>query len=110
VLKLAKKALPLDRAIVIAALLNSVQIGDEPQGSVFGHTVLADHVTIYRWVQRFTPLLAEAARGPAAMPSVLPAAWHRADRYGNNRVECDHGRLKARLRPMRGSSRLATPG
>jgi transposase, IS6 family len=22
----------------------------------------ADHVTIYRWVQRFTPLLAEAAR------------------------------------------------
>jgi len=22
--------------------------------------------------------------------------------YANNRVECDHGRLKARLRPMRG--------
>ncbi len=22
--------------------------------------------------------------------------------YENNRVECDHGRLKARLRPMRG--------
>jgi transposase, IS6 family len=22
----------------------------------------ADHVTVYRWVQRFTPLLAEAAR------------------------------------------------
>jgi hypothetical protein len=42
VLKLVKKALPLDRAIVIAALLNSVQIGDKPQGSVFGHTVLAD--------------------------------------------------------------------
>ena len=32
----------------------------------------------------------------------LPAAWHRTDRYANNRVECDHGRLKARLRPMRG--------
>jgi transposase-like protein len=28
-----------------------------------------DHVTIYRWVLRFTRLLAEAA-GPAAMPSV----------------------------------------
>ena len=27
-----------------------------------------DHVTVYRWVQRFTPLLAEAAR-PAATPS-----------------------------------------
>jgi len=26
----------------------------------------------------------------------------RTDRYANNRVECDHGRLKARLRPMRG--------
>jgi hypothetical protein len=27
---------------MIAALLNSFQIGDEPQGSVFGHTVFAD--------------------------------------------------------------------
>ena len=27
---------------------------------------------------------------------------------GNNRVEADHGRLKARLRPMRGLKRLAT--
>ena len=27
-----------------------------------------DHVTVYRWVQRFTPLLAEAA-GPAGTPS-----------------------------------------
>jgi hypothetical protein len=26
------------------------------------HGIEADHVTIYRWVQRFTPLLAEAAR------------------------------------------------
>ena len=32
----------------------------------------------------------------------LPVAWHRTDRYANNRIECDHGRLKARLRPMRG--------
>ena len=24
-----------------------------------------DHVTVYRWVQRFTPLLADAARLPA---------------------------------------------
>jgi transposase, IS6 family len=31
--------------------------------------IQVDHVTIYRWVQRFTPLLADAAR-PAAMPSV----------------------------------------
>jgi transposase-like protein len=139
--------------------------------------VEVDHVTIYRWVQRFTPLLADAARPcrravgdrwqvdetyvkvagrwryvyraidqfgqvvdvfvsprrdakeahrfferamgaskatpvevttdkapvyPAVLEDLLPAAWHRTDQYANNRVECDHGRLKARLRPMRG--------
>jgi transposase-like protein len=136
-----------------------------------------DHVTIYRWVLRFTPLLAEAARPcrhavggrwcvdetyvkvagrwryvyraidqfgqvidvyvsprrdvraarrffqraigtikvtpsevvtdraptyPLVLAELLPAAWHRTDRYANNGVEADHGRLKARLRPMRG--------
>jgi transposase-like protein len=136
-----------------------------------------DHVTVYRWVERFTPLLAEAARPcrhavghrwwvdetyvkvagrwryvyraidqagqvidvfvsprrdataarrfferairetktmpvevvtdlapvyPATLEELLPGAWHRTDRYGNNRLEADHGRLKARLRPMRG--------
>jgi transposase-like protein len=139
--------------------------------------IQVDHVTIYRWVQRFTPLLADAARPcrhavgdrwgvdetyvkvagrwryvyraidqfgqvidvfvspyrdaaaarrfferaigatkvtpvevttdqapvyPAVLDELLPAAWHRTHRYANNRVECDHGRLKARLRPMRG--------
>ena len=39
---------------------------------------------------------------PTLMEELLPAAWHRTDRYANNRVEADHGRLKARLRPMRG--------
>jgi transposase-like protein len=139
--------------------------------------VEVDHVTIYRWVLRFTPLLAEAARPcrhavgdrwqvdetyvkvagrwryvyraidqfgqvidvfvstrrnaraahrlferaigttkvrpaevttdhapvySAVLAELLPFAWHRTDRYANNRVECDHGRLKARLGPMRG--------
>ena len=32
---------------------------------------------------------------------LIPDAFHNTDQYGNNRVECDHGRLKARLRPMR---------
>jgi transposase, IS6 family len=39
---------------------------------------------------------------PAVLEELLPAAWHRTDRDANNRVECDHGRLKARLRAMRG--------
>jgi transposase-like protein len=38
---------------------------------------------------------------PAVLEEWLPAAWHRTDRYAN-RLEADHGRLKARLRPMRG--------
>jgi transposase, IS6 family len=138
-----------------------------------------DHVTIYRWVQRFTPLLADAAgpcrhrvgdrwfvdetyvrvagrwryvyravdqagqiidvrvsakrdflaarrffarairahgepvevvtdRAPAlraAIEGLMPAAFQNTEQYANNRVECDHGRLKARLRPMRGLKR-----
>src|SRR5215212_9658705 len=139
--------------------------------------VEVDHVTVYRWVLRFTPLLADAAKPcrhtvgdrwfvdetyvkvagrwryvyraidqfgqvidvfvsarrdadaahrfferaigttkvapvevvtdraptyPQVLDELLPAAWHRTDRYANNRVEADHGRLKARLRPMRG--------
>src|SRR5215207_672616 len=42
---------------------------------------------------------------PVVLDELLPAAWHRTDRYANNRVEADHGRLKARLRPMRGLKR-----
>jgi len=34
--------------------------------------IKADHVTVYRWVQRSTPLLAEAAR--ADTPSVIAGA------------------------------------
>jgi len=31
---------------------------------------------------------------------LLPAAWHRTDRYTNNHIEADHGRLKSRLGTM----------
>jgi transposase-like protein len=136
-----------------------------------------DHVSVYRWVQRFTPLLAEASRpcrhalgdrwnvdetylkvsgtwrylyraidqfgqvvdvllsskrdaraarrffkkamagsqtepaevvtdrAPAyvsVLEELLPGAFHDVEQYGNNVMEADHGRLKARLRPMRG--------
>ena len=33
---------------------------------------------------------------------LLPAALRTIEQYANDRVECDHGRLKARLRSMRG--------
>jgi transposase, IS6 family len=138
-----------------------------------------DHVTLFRWVQRFTPLLIDAARPcrhsvgarwfvdetyvkvsgfwryvyravdqygqvidvflskkrdlraataffasairshgePAevttdrahalarAIEDLLPASLHNTTQYANNRVEADHGRLKARLRSMRGLKR-----
>ncbi len=39
---------------------------------------------------------------PIVLEELLPAAWHRTEQYANNRIETDHGRLKARLRSMRG--------
>ena len=43
-----------------------------------------------------------AATYPIVLEELLPAAWHCTEQYANNRVEADHGRLKARLRPMQG--------
>jgi len=40
------------------------------------------------------------------LDELLPAACHIIEQYTNNPVEADHGRLKARLRPMRGLTRL----
>ena len=39
---------------------------------------------------------------PRVLDELVPAAWHHVERYANNRIEADHGRLKQRLRPMRG--------
>ena len=39
---------------------------------------------------------------------LLPGAFHNTEQYANNRIENDHGRLKARLRPMRGLKRDRT--
>jgi transposase-like protein len=33
---------------------------------------------------------------------LIPGAFHDTGQYENNRCGADHGRLKARLRPMRG--------
>jgi transposase, IS6 family len=141
--------------------------------------ITVDHVTIYRWVQRFTPEFIDAARPcrhapgdrwfadetyvkvagqwaylyraidqhgqvidvmlserrdlaaarrfftralragtvpaevttdrtpayPRVLDELVPSALHTVERYANNPIEVDHGRLKARLQPMRGLKR-----
>jgi IS6 family transposase len=39
---------------------------------------------------------------PRVIDELVPAARHICERHASNRVEADHGRLKARLRPRRG--------
>ena len=43
---------------------------------------------------------------PRVIDELVPAARHVFEQYANNVVEADHGRLKARLRPMRGLKRV----
>jgi transposase, IS6 family len=53
---------------------------------------------------------AAAAVYPRVLDELVPAAWHHVERWAINRIEADHGRLKHRLRPMRGlqTDRTAT--
>ncbi len=39
---------------------------------------------------------------PRVIDERVPTALHTTAQYANNTIEADHGRLKARLRPMRG--------
>jgi IS6 family transposase len=39
------------------------------------------------------------------LDELIPSALHTVEQYANNPIEADHGRLKARLRPMRGLKR-----
>jgi hypothetical protein len=41
-------------------------------------------------------------RSTLVIAELVPAARHGTEQHANNAVEADHGRLKARLRPMRG--------
>jgi len=43
-----------------------------------------------------------AAVYPVVLDELVPSAWHHVERYLNNPIEADHGRLKHRLRAMRG--------
>lgn len=65
-------------------------------------------------VRRFFTTALAAHRAPAevitdrapalanVIEELIPAAFHNTGQYENNRCEADHGRLKSRLRPMRG--------
>ena len=44
---------------------------------------------------------------PRVLEPLVPAARDVSDRFASNMIEVDHGRLKARLGPMRGLKRLA---
>ena len=43
---------------------------------------------------------------PRALDELVPEAWHVVEQYANNPLQADHGRLKARTRPMRGLKRI----
>jgi transposase, IS6 family len=48
----------------------------------------------------------QAPAYPRVLDELLPSACHVTEQYATNAVDADHGRLKARLRPMRGLKRL----
>jgi hypothetical protein len=55
-----------------------------------------------------------AAVYPRVLGELVSSALHIVEQYANNPIEADHGRLKARLRPMRGvkrhrSARIPSP-
>jgi transposase, IS6 family len=45
---------------------------------------------------------------PRVIDDLVPAARHVLEQYANNAVDADHGRLKARLRPMRGMKKISS--
>ena len=47
-----------------------------------------------------------AAAHPWVLDELVPAACHVTEQYGTNPIEADHGRLKSRLRAMRGLKQL----
>jgi transposase, IS6 family len=42
---------------------------------------------------------------PRVLDELIPSALHIVEQHANNPIEADHGRLKARLQPMRGLKR-----
>ena len=71
-------------------------VGISERARRFFTGVLGDHGQPDEVVTDLAPALGHV------IAVLFPAAFHDTSQYANNRVECDHGRLKARLRPMRG--------
>ena len=89
-------------SLTIAALLRSPngvfvpQRRDIASARRFFTTALAAHRAPAEVITDRAPALAKV------VDELIPAAFHNTGQYENNRCECDHGRLKSRLRPMRG--------
>ena len=77
---------------------------DVASARAFFTTALAAHGSPAEVVTDLAPALAHV------IGDLLPGSLRTTVQYANNRVECDHRRLKARLRPMRGlkTSRTAS--
>jgi IS6 family transposase len=46
-----------------------------------------------------------APASPRVLDELVPSALHTIEQYANNPIEADHGRLNARIRPVRGLTR-----
>jgi len=69
---------------------------DIPAARTFFKRALDAHGEPEEVITDLAPALETAIEEP------IPDAFHNTEKHANNRVECDHGRLKSRLRPMRG--------
>ena len=103
--KVAGRWTYLDRAVD--------QYGEVIDVLLFQHRNSASARAFFARVLRFgpTPVEVTTDRAPAyprVIDEYIPSARHVVERYANNPIEADHGRLKSRLRPMRGLKRLAS--
>ena len=66
----------------------------------------SNNATVSARVRLMQQCLTDRAASLAnVIEELLPDSFHNTEKYANNRVENDHGRLKSRLRPMRGLQR-----
>ena len=77
---------------------------DTAAATKFFATAIAVHGEPVEVTTDKSPALAKTIR------DLVPGAHHDTTQYANNRVENDHGHLKARLRPMRGLQTDRTAG